>query len=340
MTCPVFCLGGDPHWAETIAKALPDRAVRAVTAPELETLPESPPGAVLAVCDAPEPELARLRGLHDAAGLPRWAVVAFTSSSATNADALSRDEWRPAIIAQTVQSALAVHRLQRENGQLRGDIRAFATRVAHDLRTPLGGILTTAEMLREILGQESPDQASFVGPIVDSAEAQAALIERTSFYGKAVSSTAALEPFDMGAAFWNAYQQLEGRMFKVQATVKHASTWPPTRGHAGWTEVIWRNLLTNSLQHGGAAVQIEAGWTERDQGYEFWVKDTGTVPEAKRGTLFFPFHLLHSPSAPRGLGLPITRRLVELQGGTCGYEPLGERGSRFHFTLPKGLAPR
>jgi signal transduction histidine kinase len=335
MTRPVFCLGGDQHWVETLANALRDHVVRAVTTPAIETLSAAATGAVLAVCDVPDTELARLRGLRDAAGLPRWAVVPFTSSRAPGADALPRDEWRPAVIVQTVQAALALHQLQRENGQLRGDIRAFATRVAHDLRTPLGGILTTAEMLREILGQESPDHASFVGPIVDSAEAQAALIERISFYGKAVSSTAGPEPFDMGTAFWNAYQQLEGRMFKVQATVKHTSSWPSTLGHAGWAEVIWRNLLTNSIQHGGAAVQIEAGWTERDPVYEFWVRDSGTVPEGKRGTLFFPFHLLHSPSAPRGLGLPITRRLVELQGGSCGYEPLPGRGSRFHFTLPR-----
>ena len=41
----------------------------------------------------------------------------------------------------------------------------------------------------------------------------------------------------------------------------------------------------------------------------------------------------HLLNGSRGIGLSITQRLVELQGGSCGYEPL-ENGSRFFFTLP------
>ena len=43
---------------------------------------------------------------------------------------------------------------------------------------------------------------------------------------------------------------------------------------------------------------------------------------------------LHEPDAAHGLGLSIVQRLMELQGGHCGYEPRLEGGSRFYFTLP------
>lgn len=335
LVASILCVGGNAQWVDALAVAVPGATVRIVAEAELESSSDAATG-IVAICDGTEAMLARVRALNDVIGLPRWAVAGFASQEdAADGKGAAPSLGQPAMIAQILQAALTEQRLRRENAQLRGDLRAFATRVAHDLRTPLGGILTTAEMLREILGQESPGHVGFITPIVDSAEAQAGLIERISLYGKAVSSTAPFEPFDMGSAFWNAYQQLESRIFKAQAVVKHAAQWPTVLGHAPWSEAIWRNLLTNSIQHGGAAVQIEAGWTERADRYEFWLKDSGTVPEGRRPSLFFPFHQLHSPSAPRGLGLPIARRLAELQGGTCGYEPLPDRGSRFYFTLPR-----
>jgi len=44
---------------------------------------------------------------------------------------------------------------------------------------------------------------------------------------------------------------------------------------------------------------------------------------------------LHQSGSARGLGLPAVRRLVELQGGSCGYLPEAS-GAKFFFTLPAG----
>ena len=215
------------------------------------------------------------------------------------------------------------------------DLLTYGSRVAHDLRTPLGGILTTTEMLREILSEDAPSHVALTQPLIDSADGLAALIERTSFFAKAISAVPAPEVFDMGAAFWNAYQRLEGQILKAGATLKHAHDWPRVYGQQTWTEVVWRNLITNALQHGGAGVQIEAGWNREADGPRFWIWDSGRVPEVRRASLFHPFHLLHHPGAPRGFGLAMIQRLIERQGGRCGYEAPSGGGSRFYFTLPE-----
>jgi len=70
----------------------------------------------------------------------------------------------------------------------------------------------------------------------------------------------------------------------------------------------------------------------------FRVRDNGAgVPAGRRSQLFVPFNLLHELNAPRGLGLPIVNRLVELMGGRCFYEAPVGGGACFFFTLPASL---
>ena len=118
-------------------------------------------------------------------------------------------------------------------------------------------------------------------------------------------------------------------------TVDQPADWPVVPGVPAWLELVWGNLLANALAHAGAERRIELGWTEAPGGWRFSVEDRGPgVAPRVVGSLFQPFHLLHRPNAPRGWGLPIVQRLVEMQGGSCGYEPRAGGGARFFFTLP------
>ena len=65
----------------------------------------------------------------------------------------------------------------------------------------------------------------------------------------------------------------------------------------------------------------------------------GGVPPARRARLFTPFDRLHELNAPRGIGLPIALRLVELQGGRCDYVPPADGGACFVFALPLAAPP-
>jgi signal transduction histidine kinase len=220
--------------------------------------------------------------------------------------------------------------LLRENARLRGDLLTVARRISHDLRTPLGGIVTTSEVLKEMLADNSPSSASLVAPIFNSAEGMAKLIERMSFVLKASVNPIAKEPVKMGEAVFRALQSLESKVLKKNMTVSEPSSWPEVSGVAAWLEVVWWNLLVNAVQHGKS--RIELGWSQGKNGWRFWIcDDGGGVPAEKIDKLFQPFDSLHGPDATQGLGLSIVQRLVELQDGGCGHEP---GGGRFYFTLP------
>ena len=123
-------------------------------------------------------------------------------------------------------------------------------------------------------------------------------------------------------------------MLQAKVSLKYPDSWPKVVGHENWLEAVWTILLNNAIQHSGSGTQMEAGWSAVENGRRFWVRSAGTVPVEKRETLFFPFHRLHESGAPRGLGLPMMRSFVELDGGSCGFQDAPAGGVDFFFVMP------
>ncbi|MEO6002745.1 MAG: HAMP domain-containing sensor histidine kinase [Opitutus sp.] len=294
-------------------------------------------GALLVLFEPDAAVLAEARAATDIAGLPAWGVVPFIStppSETSDPDAIHSVDWNPPTVARALRWARERHRLQRENARLRGDLLTFGTRITHDLRTPLGGVLTTTEMLREVLAEDAPNDVALTQPILDSTEGLVKLIERASFFARTSASREPRRTLDMSGPFWNAFQHLEGTMMKAQSSFTYPSAWPSVEGHESWLEGVWRALLTNAIQHGVPGSKIEAGWSTESNEHRFWVRNEGTVQVEKEPRLFFPFHRLHESGAPRGLGLPTVQRLVEMEGGHCGFTIPNPGTVEFFFCLP------
>jgi len=223
-----------------------------------------------------------------------------------------------------------------ENARLRGDLLTVGRRLGHDLRTPLAAIAAASEALRETAPADTAAREELAQAIARSAAEIARLIARVGGVLTASAEPLAKEPVAMGEAVWAASQRLESRTAAKGAKLTLPAEWPGVAGVAAWLELIWENLLANALEHGGPSPRIELGWTEEPEACRFWVEDRGPGVSARAlGGLFQPFDLMHRPNAPRGWGLPIVQRLVELQGGRCGQEPRPEGGVRFFFTLPR-----
>ncbi|MEO7597802.1 MAG: HAMP domain-containing sensor histidine kinase [Opitutus sp.] len=349
---PIFRLPGPPDYNAVTTAAV--RSVFANTAivdrSEAAALPRAhytqTGGALLIACDLAPDTLAELRKASDASDLPRWAIILLRTSpiAALDPDPVDRADWNEPLIARVVRSSWQHLELVRAHARLRGNLATFGTRIAHDLRTPLGGVLTTAEMLREILAEDAPADMPLVQPILDSTEGLVSLIERASFFARASSSQEPARVLDMFTPFWNAFQQLEGRLNKSQTALTYPSAWPKVQGHENGLEAAWRTLLANAIQHGKPGTNIEAGWTTEGEGTRFFVRNEGTVSPGKQSEMFFPFHRLHEPGAPRGLGLAIVRELVEHDHGYCQFIALEDGRVEFSFVLPTRLestaAPR
>lgn len=223
---------------------------------------------------------------------------------------------------------------KEEIARLRGDLLTMASRISHDLRTPLGGMVTSAEVLREILAEHKLPVGLAQG-IIDSVDEMTRLIKQISFVTRATAKPIPKSPVQMGEIVSLALQRMESRMLKKGASVVQPASWPQVNGVEAWLQVIWENFLMNALQHTTKGTRIELNWREEHGSYRFGISDNGGgVSEPIRPGLFQPLHLLHQPDGAKGLGLSIVQRLVELQGGKCSYEPLPD-GSAFYFSLPR-----
>jgi signal transduction histidine kinase len=226
--------------------------------------------------------------------------------------------------------------LVQENARLRGDLRTIATRINHDLRTPLGGIINTGELLKEILADSDPGSLPLAGSLFTSVDEMTKLIGQLRFIAKATADSKPKERVDMALVVAGVLARMESKILKRSALVTSSDAWPEVNGVSDWLEFIWINLLTNALQHAGEKPRIELGWQKEGTGFRFQVCDQGGgVPADTGAKLFQPFDSLHKSGSTRGLGLSIVQRLVDLQGGTCGYAPNPQGGACFYFTLSR-----
>ncbi|HEY4989847.1 MAG TPA: HAMP domain-containing sensor histidine kinase [Opitutaceae bacterium] len=273
----------------------------------------------------------------DGQKLPRWAVVAGGEfGSLPFAEVVTESEWNASVLARSLKSAVALHLLRRDVARLKGDLLSVGIRVAHDLRTPIGGIMAAAEVIEgEAPGEATPEKA-LTQPIIESANDLGRIVGQLTLLAKAVARPAALQVFNMGSAAGRALERVEMRVRERRATVSKPASWPDVRGDPEHAEAIWVGLIDNALRHSGASPRVELGWEAIGEGTRFWVRDAGPgIVAEKRRFLFQPFHRRHEPSAARGLGLGIIERLVSLQAGNCGFEPVSPTGSLFYFWLPR-----
>jgi len=144
---------------------------------------------------------------------------------------------------------------------------------------------------------------------------------------------------DMADIVTQAQERLTQMIAEYQGKITLPDSWPVARGYAPWVEEVWANYLSNGLKYGGQPPCLKCGATAQEDGMvRFWVKDNGPgIAPEDQDLLFTEFTQLNKVRAKgHGLGLSISRRIVEKLGGEVGIESEPGQGSLFYFTLPDG----
>ncbi len=295
---------------------------------------QHPPGGreLLVFGGTDEQEGGRASQALNDADLPRWAVVHLGRAPSDLFETVPPEDWNPRQLGRIFRSALMQHELLRENLCLRGDLKTVARRITHDLRTPVGCILTVCEALKDPAhGALSSDET--LDAIRSSAQEISKLTDQVSFVLKATLDPMLPLVIGMGPLVGQVLAELPPDLARRGSRVRQPAAWPEAIGVPAWVEFIWAQLIHNALRHGGRTGTVQLGWDQEGGTLCFWVTSPGAVPPAIRARLMRPFHLLHK-QASVGLGLSLVERLASLQGGRSGYEPAEDGRSRFFFTLP------
>jgi K+-sensing histidine kinase KdpD len=337
----VALVGCTPELGKAVAKAIGHEFKGAEIIPAkdiIEALMRRPMTAseVVVLCRPKPEDVSNALDAVDPMGLPRWAIVLVGTNPVSNwVETLSVDELTASLVARAFRSAIEQKNLRREIARAKGDKLTIGSRVSHDIRTELAGIRSNAELMRDNLSRERPQPGSPAEHVFDSVDVLGRIIERLSFLMKASVRGVDKKQFEMGHVVLRAVQRVDPEIQRRRATIVQPNFWPKVNGDAASAERVWSELLGNALVHARDQPRIQLGWTRKESEHRMWISDDGVgVPLEKRPTLFRPFHVMHRLNSPRGMGLPIVQRLVDLHGGSCGYEPSEDGGARFFFTLP------
>jgi signal transduction histidine kinase len=240
------------------------------------------------------------------------------------------------------QDLMEVRRLNQELAKQNEELAAFAHTVAHDLQNPLALIIGFAEAVRRYHPTMSKKEFEESLEIIErTGRKMSRTIEELLLLAQVREEDVELEVLDMGTIVAEVvHHRLAHMVRKYQAEILLPDQWPEALGYGPWIEEVWHNYISNALHYGGRPPRVELGATVQPDGrVRFWVRDNGEgIAPEEQEHLFVPFRRLQKGQERRkghGLGLSITRRIVEKLGGEVGVESEVGQGSLFYFTLPQ-----
>ncbi|MES1165706.1 MAG: PAS domain S-box protein [Verrucomicrobiota bacterium] len=225
----------------------------------------------------------------------------------------------------------------------------FLANMSHELRTPLNGIIGFAELLRAgKIGPVSEEQEEYLGDILTGGRHLLKLINEVLDLSRVEAGRLELrpEPVDLAALIGEVRDTL--RVLAAERRIHTAvevddAVARPIVDPDKLKQVLY-NYLANALKFtpDGGRVTTRAR-REGDALFRIEVEDTGIgIPAHELDRLFVEFQQLDSGTAKRfqgtGLGLALTKKLVEAQGGRVGVTSTPGHGSTFFAVLP--LRPR
>jgi PAS domain S-box-containing protein len=239
-------------------------------------------------------------------------------------------------------------RLREENSRAEAANRAkssFLANMSHELRTPLNSIIGFTEIIHDgRAGAVSVDQKEFLGDVLASARHLLQLISDILDLSKVEAGKI---QFSLGPVEIPALLEQAANMLRIQAEKRRILVVVEAGcGVAGVVsdgdrlrQVVF-NFLSNAIKfsHEGGEVRLRALPEGRDH-YRLEVEDFGLgIAEEDQSRLFNEFVQLDQDSnkkhAGTGLGLSLSKKIVELLGGQVGLRSRPGSGSAFFAVLP------
>ena len=239
------------------------------------------------------------------------------------------------------QALLNNERLQQELLQARAELEEFTQSVSHDLRASLRHVTSYVQIVVEELGDGlKPDVAAHLQTVTQAARHMGRQIDGLTELSRLTGVLMQWTEVDLGALVRDVRRVLApeppGRMIEWQM----APEVPVLRGDVLMLRQVLTHLFSNALKFSAAqaVTQIEVRWQRADDSMcVVTVTDNGVGFNPDYASqLFHAFKRLHSPREFEGLGmgLALTRKIIERHGGTVWVTTALKAGCSVSFTLP------
>jgi PAS domain S-box-containing protein len=244
----------------------------------------------------------------------------------------------------------ALHQAMQDAEEANRAKSQFLANMSHELRTPLNAIIGFSEMLQDqIFGDLNTKQAKHVGNILTSGRHLLQLINDILDLAKIESGRANLEyaEFDVATMIGGVAGIVSALAVKknIALTTEVRDALPPIVADEAKIKQIVYNLLSNAVKFTpeGGSVSVSASLNPSSENRQvdricICVADTGIgIPPDAQKRIFEEFEQVDSSYARTqqgtGLGLALTRKLVEMHGGRIRIESEGVEGKGSVFTV-------
>ena len=236
------------------------------------------------------------------------------------------------------QAEIALAEKIRDLARSNAELEQFAYVASHDLQEPLRMVASYVQLLaRRYQGKLDADADDFIGYAVDGASRMQVLINDLLAYSRVERKGRPFEPVDCEQVISYVLTDLEASIEQTQATIT-SDALPVVSGDIGQLTQVFENLLTNSIKfHGDAPPRIHISAQRDGAWWRFSVRDNGIGIEPQYWErIFLIFERLHDRASypGTGIGLAITKKIIERHGGQIEVRSEYGTGTEFLFTLP------
>ncbi|MFN8577098.1 MAG: ATP-binding protein [Candidatus Sericytochromatia bacterium] len=231
--------------------------------------------------------------------------------------------------------------LQRELLQSKNnELLNFASVASHDLKEPLRMVTSYNQLLlRKYKDKLDESGVEFLQYSIDGAERMRKLIESLLKYAKIGTESKEFSEIDINNVLNRVLKNLRLIIEEKSVNIKFDNM-PKVIGDSTLLEVLFQNLISNSIKYNKNNPEINILCNEDKEEYIFSIKDNGIgISSDYHEAIFSMFKRLHSRSdyEGTGIGLATVKKIVEHHKGRIWLESEDEKGTVFYFTLSKNL---
>ena len=225
----------------------------------------------------------------------------------------------------------------------------FLQRMSHDIRTPINGICGMVNMA-DHYADDMEKQKEYRTKVKEASNLLLELVNDVLDMSKLESGEIVLEkiPFNLNKIFMEVFVVIEQMAAEQNIRIKWEKkeiTHCALIGSPGYVKRVMMNILSNAVKYNRenghiyiSCIEIPSGQPETTT-MEFVCRDTGIgMAEEFQKHIFEPFAQEHAGSrtkfAGTGLGMPISKKLIEKMGGTITFESAEGIGTTFVIRVP------
>jgi light-regulated signal transduction histidine kinase (bacteriophytochrome) len=228
--------------------------------------------------------------------------------------------------------------LKRSNAEL----QQFAYVASHDMQEPLRMVMNYLALLNKKHGNElSPQAKEYMSTAVEGANRMRQLVDDLLHYSRIESRGSTLVPVDLNEVACTVENNLHVSVLEAKGEVIIHSLPTVLADEQQMTQLL-QNLVGNSIKYrGNEPPRVEVSARRRGEEWIIGVRDNGIgIDPQYQDKIFQMFQRLHTKDEypGTGIGLAISKKIVEVHGGRIWVESELGNGSTFYFSLPRRVS--